>query len=195
MLLRILASISIFLLVTGLIYFTTLMLFGSFTLYSTASDTWVDNLTSIGFLTSAILAAVLVSVSYFRKYSLTKLLYQPYANLAALILTAALTSQIEFGDKSTSAELIEITVLPEEFIIEGCSGIDIVAMLKELTPQDAADKKQIVIFAPGDVGYERVQNTLQRLHDTGYSNVGLMSDAPANKPCQYTATSDGTLLN
>lgn len=112
--------------------------------------------------------------------------------LMSIVMSVLFT---EARGESVPAQLIEVTVLPEEFIIEGCSGIDIVALLKELAPLDATDKKQIVLFAPGDVGYERVQDTLQRLHETGYSNVGLMSDAPANKPCQYTATSDGTLLN
>lgn len=178
MLLRILASVSIFLLAMSFLYFTALLLFGSFTLYSTASDVWVNNLKSVGLIAFTILAGGLTSVGYFRKYSLIKLPYQPYANLAAIILTAALTPQIEFGDESTSAELIEITVLPEEFRIEGRSGIDVIALLAEVEPSESSDGKQVVLFASGEVHYERVQNTLQRLHEAGYSNVGLLSDAP-----------------
>ena len=164
MFLRILASFSFFCLVIALIYVATLALFDSVTLYHTKGDSWIDNAIPLSIIMLTSLTALLVSVGYFRKFSLT-----------------------EFGGEHVPVELIEVTVLTEEFMIDGCASIDVVAMLAEVAPSGISVDTTIVLFAPAEVEYQRVQDTLQRLHEAGYNNIGLMSDMPADKPCQHNA--------
>lgn len=180
MLLRILASGAVFLVVVTLAAVAAAVWLDDFTLYSTR-DGWVGSAASVG-VVATLLASVLISVGYFRSYSPAGLRYQPYANVVFVLLAAVTIAQTELGGELGGEvvphQLVEVKVLPETFSVEGRTGTDVVAMLAEVMSPNASDDKQLVLYAPSEVEYGRLQDTLRRLHEAGYSNIGLSTDMP-----------------
>jgi len=172
MLLRVFASGAVFLLFVILVIVGMIAWLDDFTLYSTR-DGWVNNALSLGVFVGVFLSSILISVVYFRYYSLANLRYQPYANAAFVFLAALALFQIEFMEDIESVPVVEIIVLPNEFKIQGQSGKDVVTMLKSVMPPESSGDKQIILSASSEVGYIRLQDTLSRLHDAGYRDIGL----------------------